>query len=349
MNASKKPFFTIGIPTYNRSNFLALAIESVLKQDFGDYEIVVSDNNSTDNTQELIKKFQKKTNKIRYYKLPKNIPAQRNVMNCYFQARGKYFFNLFDDDLILKADTLSYLYKIAIKYSPGLMKIGALFYYEKYESIKDIYKGFLFKEPLVLIKKNDSDFVKKISGVSLEFGSGTVVMLDKKKLKLLNGDDVLYYNLAYQYSLVSNYGAAVIGDHYILGRFFSSGHFIYDFLEPAFSLDTQLDISKKYIRDKKHYDVFANQMRRSWLLSIINLRISIPTNMLFRCILKIIKRDNYLLINLPYYFLSLTSLITPKILLLIIKKQYVKKLTSDALMRIKNEKLSHHFRNIEIR
>lgn len=347
MSTQKKPFFTIGIPTYNRPKLLSMAIDSVLKQDFNDYEIVISDNNSDEATEKLVKRYQKKTNKIKYFKHLKSIPAQENVINCYLKAKGKYFFNLFDDDLILRPDTLTYLHKIVSKYHPGLIKIGAIFYFEKYQSIKDIYKGFLYSKPLQIIHKNDPDFVEKISGKSLEFGSGTIVLIDQKKLKLLNKKDVLYYNMAYYYSLIKDFGAAVIGDHYILGRFFVSGHFVYNFLEPAFSLDTQLDISKKYIRDKKTYDQYANRMRRSWLLSIINLRIGVPSDMLFQCIGKIIRRDNHKLKNFPYYCISLMSLITPIILLSQIKKYYVKKLTTDAVTRIKEEKLGRYFRNIE--
>src|SRR3989344_8886024 len=231
MNAQATPLFTVGIPTYNRAKFLALTIESVLKQDFTDYEIIISDNNSTDNTQELVKEFLKKTNKIRYYRLTKSVPAQRNVINCFNHARGKYFFNLFDDDLILRPDTLSYISTLIAKYHPGLIKIGAIFYYDKFKSMDDIYKGFLFDRPLELINKNDPDFVTKISSKSLEFGSGTIVLLDKSKLHLLNEDDVLYYNLAYYYSLIKDFGAGIIGNHYILGRYFTTGHFVYDFLE----------------------------------------------------------------------------------------------------------------------
>jgi len=350
MSTQATPLFTIGIPTYNRSKFLAFTIESILKQDFTDYEIIIFDNNSTDNTQETIKEFQKKTNKIRYYKLSKNISAQKNVINCFLHARGNYLFNLFDDDLILRPDTLSYLKKIITKHHPGLIKIGALFYFEKYESIKDIYKGICFDKHLEIIKKDDPNFVKKISSKSLEFGSGTVVLLDKSKLDLLNEKDVLYYNLAYYYNAIKKNGALIVGKYYILGRYFVTGHVVYDFLEPAFSLDTQLDISKKYIQDNRYYDIFANEMRRSWLLSVINLGlVGVPKKMLFRCIKKIFNRDKHIVKNLPYYLLSLLSLITPEILLSILKKMYVKKLTSNASARIKDEKLEPYFENIEIR
>lgn len=71
---------SIIIPTYNRANYLADAIESVTVQDFGIYtpEIIVVDDGSTDNTEEVIKKFK---DKIKYIKIPHSgLPAvARNV------------------------------------------------------------------------------------------------------------------------------------------------------------------------------------------------------------------------------------------------------------------------------
>ena len=55
-----KPFFSIVIPTYNQGNLLSKCLESVLFQSFRDFEIIVIDNNSTDTTNKIIKKFKKK-------------------------------------------------------------------------------------------------------------------------------------------------------------------------------------------------------------------------------------------------------------------------------------------------
>ena len=52
-----KSFFSIVIPTYNRAEFLKIAIDSVLEQSFDEFELIVIDDASTDNTQELLKEF----------------------------------------------------------------------------------------------------------------------------------------------------------------------------------------------------------------------------------------------------------------------------------------------------
>jgi len=61
----EKPFFSIVIPTYNRGNYLKLAIKSILRQNYDDYEIIITDNASTDNTKEVIYSFRNK--KIKYF------------------------------------------------------------------------------------------------------------------------------------------------------------------------------------------------------------------------------------------------------------------------------------------
>lgn len=67
----KKPFFSVVIPTYNRSSTLKCAIESVFLQNFDDLEIIVVDDASPDDTQRVVKSFKDK--RIRYFKNKKNL------------------------------------------------------------------------------------------------------------------------------------------------------------------------------------------------------------------------------------------------------------------------------------
>jgi len=73
---SVKPLVSICIPTYNRSKYLKQTIESLVVQDefiSGRVEIVISDNASTDNTEEVVKIFTEKYTNIKYYKNVDNI------------------------------------------------------------------------------------------------------------------------------------------------------------------------------------------------------------------------------------------------------------------------------------
>ena len=59
-------FFSIVIPTYNQANFLKKAINSILEQSYKNYEIIIIDNYSKDNTSKIVSSFKNK--KIRYFK-----------------------------------------------------------------------------------------------------------------------------------------------------------------------------------------------------------------------------------------------------------------------------------------
>ena len=71
------PLVTIAIPTYNRANaYLKTAISCALKQSYQNLEILISDNNSEDNTEELVNQFSDR--RIRYVKHPENIGFVKN-------------------------------------------------------------------------------------------------------------------------------------------------------------------------------------------------------------------------------------------------------------------------------
>ena len=85
------PKLTIGMPVYNGELFIKRAIESILAQTFTDFELIISDNASTDSTQEICQNFSKKDNRIRIFKQEKNIGVHRNFYFLLSQAKGEYF------------------------------------------------------------------------------------------------------------------------------------------------------------------------------------------------------------------------------------------------------------------
>lgn len=89
-----KPFFSIIVPTYNRADLIKKTLDSLLVQQYDHYEIIVVDDGSTDNTEELVKAIEDP--KISYYK--KN-NAERAAARNYGAAiaKGDYV-NFFDSD-----------------------------------------------------------------------------------------------------------------------------------------------------------------------------------------------------------------------------------------------------------
>lgn len=103
-------YFTICIPTYNRSYILNRALESLEKQTFNDFEVIVVDDGSTDDTKEKIDNY-KKQNKLIIKYLFKNNAGKHSALNIGIQnAVGKYFIILDSDD-VLTNDCLEFFYQ----------------------------------------------------------------------------------------------------------------------------------------------------------------------------------------------------------------------------------------------
>jgi glycosyltransferase involved in cell wall biosynthesis len=93
------PPISVGLPVYNGGTLLAQAIESILAQDFGDFELIISDNCSTDQTQETCRYYANKDRRIRYYRLEENLGMAINFMKVIGHAEGQFFMWASHDDL----------------------------------------------------------------------------------------------------------------------------------------------------------------------------------------------------------------------------------------------------------
>lgn len=92
------PKVSVIIPTYNRANLLPRAIKSVLNQTFKDFELIIIDDGSTDNTKQIVEDFQKRESKIKYV-WQENSGGPANSVNSGLKiARGEYVALLENDD-----------------------------------------------------------------------------------------------------------------------------------------------------------------------------------------------------------------------------------------------------------
>lgn len=105
MSASAKAIkFTVVIPTYNRAGLILKSIDSVVAQTYTNYEIIVVDNGSTDNTLEVLKPYEERQ-QIRVIRNPVN--QERSVSrNLGFKAATGDFLTLLDSDDLMHANNL---------------------------------------------------------------------------------------------------------------------------------------------------------------------------------------------------------------------------------------------------
>jgi abequosyltransferase len=97
------PLLTIAIPTYSRAHYLEGLLAALFEQlrDETRVELLVSDNASTDTTGAVIAAYQGCGLAIRYIRNEINLGPDKNFLQCYLQASGKYVWMFSDDDLIL--------------------------------------------------------------------------------------------------------------------------------------------------------------------------------------------------------------------------------------------------------
>src|SRR5438128_2605322 len=96
---SESPFFTIIIPTYNRAAFIEATLQSVFEQTYPHYEIIVIDNCSTDNTEELLQPFLQ-AGQIQFIKHEENYERARSRNTGMEAARGDFVTFLDSDDFM---------------------------------------------------------------------------------------------------------------------------------------------------------------------------------------------------------------------------------------------------------
>ena len=98
---------SIGLPVYNGELFLKKALDSILNQTFSNFELIISDNDSTDSTQKICQEYAKNDKRIHYVRQEKNIGAFSNFYFVLNESKKKYFMwaavdDYWDTDFIQK-------------------------------------------------------------------------------------------------------------------------------------------------------------------------------------------------------------------------------------------------------
>lgn len=94
------PRVSIGLPVYNGENYLKECIESTLSQTYGDLEFIISDNASTDSTEDICRAYARLDKRIRYFRNKSNLGAALNYNRAFELSNTEYFKWGAHDDLI---------------------------------------------------------------------------------------------------------------------------------------------------------------------------------------------------------------------------------------------------------
>jgi glycosyltransferase involved in cell wall biosynthesis len=118
---SATPLFSIVVPTYNRAHLISKTLQTILNQEFTDFEVLVVDDGSKDNTAEVVKQFS--DTRIQYHS---KANAERGAARNYGATRAKgAYINFFDsDDLMLPNHLITAQKMIAKENNPEVFHLG---------------------------------------------------------------------------------------------------------------------------------------------------------------------------------------------------------------------------------
>lgn len=141
----REPVVSIGLPTYNRREQLERAIESVLAQTHRDFELTISDNASTDGTEELCRSFAARDPRIRYVRHATNRGPTENFNYVFERLDREYVMVLGDDDWLDPGYVAACLRVLEAEPDVSVVTGGTLYYTANGE-----YDGEMESPPQVL-------------------------------------------------------------------------------------------------------------------------------------------------------------------------------------------------------
>ncbi len=200
----KRPFFSIPIATYNRSEEVDFAIKRLLAQTFKDFEIIICDDNSTDDTAKRVKAYKDK--RVRYYKNPKNLGAVKNIGNVLSYAKGEYVFIHGDDDYLLYDDVLEGVYNLIAKHHYGLIRLNYVYQtFDKKDVFDYVRNKFLRADLQLKAGATPAEIVGYIEKIDLYFITGIIFKnIHPKKITILDSELIPWFDMCY--SNIQKYG-----------------------------------------------------------------------------------------------------------------------------------------------
>lgn len=126
---NKFPFISVCIPVYNTEKYIERAVLSIINQSFQNFEIIIVNDFSNDNTLNIIKKLLKIDDRIKLINHYKNSGVYNSRVEAALSANGKYILFLDPDDIILNQYLFDYLYNYYTYYNLDIMEF--LVYYKK--------------------------------------------------------------------------------------------------------------------------------------------------------------------------------------------------------------------------
>lgn len=312
-----KPFFSIIIPTYNRSKYLACAIQGVLRQRYKNYELIISDNASTDDTQQVLSS--RTSQQIRYFRNKKNIGWIGNIQNAIDHAKGTYILLHGDDDFIFDNTCLSQLHAVLSKKSCGLVRMNYLTFADKTGDIFDVHHP-RFVPKSIKAQSTDGDIISYIQDIDPFFITGHVFKNTYlKHHPLIQSEYVPWFPA--MFDAIKKKGSIVVPENYIITSWSQNDNPRYRMKQGTYTFE------KYYLEVKKHikssvYKVFLHRQLRILISEFPAARYHLSLKDFWQYALHVLDLDKTFHGSLYFWFYFLASVAVPKGILKILKEHF---------------------------
>jgi len=176
---------SIGMPVYNGASYIRRALDSLLAQSFGDFELIISDNASTDDTQTICEKYERADSRVRYIQQERNLGPIRNFDFVLNQSEGEYFMWAAHDDL-WEPRFLEVLIREFQKLPEGVVAIGCEAQYMVGMEKKPFFaEGKAFYRPLFELE------IDRVSHMLKHAYGNLFYSLYRRQALFLNGVSIL--------------------------------------------------------------------------------------------------------------------------------------------------------------
>lgn len=202
---------TIAIPTYNRAKYLKRSLYSIAEQYDNRLEILVSDNASEDETEDVVNEMKRRI-PIKYIKNKENIGGDRNFLQCLREASGKYTILLGDDDVIIDGKMKVILHFLMIHDDLALVFLNHTYFYGKYDKKNP---GILYNTDIDnkfgLSKKDFFNYVKGEIVYMSSIVLSTKRVHNVKDTEKYIGSFFMHSCVAFESTKNDNYNLGIVG------------------------------------------------------------------------------------------------------------------------------------------
>ncbi len=246
----RSPKISVVLPTYNRPDYIVLSLRSILNQTYKNFEVIVLDDASTDNTDQVVTSFKDK--RIVYVKNKKNMGYAANIKKGFNMAKGKYIFMISDDDILMSTTLFQELVNVMDRTNAGYAQTGLVYYdtdYHKPSVIDHVATRLIYEKPT-------PDIFFRTSNWHYGFMSGNIF---RKDFLNINRDfhetDIWWPFLRAAFNAIKGHGAVYFGKHFIVARTSTTGLIAWLDMEKngSFYMDLLFKIYKEFDHNPERY------------------------------------------------------------------------------------------------